>query len=51
MHEAHHFRCLTTAHCRAKELMIRAIEAGVDLMEHADFLETDDQMHFDPKYC
>ena len=49
VHEAHHFHRLTAAHCRAKESMVRAIEAGIDLMEHAEFLETDDQLHFDPR--
>ena len=29
--------------------MVRAIEAGIDLMEHAEFLETDDQLHFDTR--
>ena len=28
---------------------MRAIEAGIDLMEHAEFLDPDDQMRFDPK--
>lgn len=49
VHEAHHFHRLTAAHCRAKESMIRAIEAGIDLMEHAEFLDMDGQLHFDPK--
>ena len=48
-HEAHHFHRLTAAHCRAKESMRRAVEAGIDLMEHAEFLEADDRMRFDPK--
>ena len=49
VHEAHHFHRLTAAHCRAKESMVRAVEAGVDLMEHAEFLDADDQLRFDPK--
>ncbi len=49
VHEAHQFHRLTAAHCRAKESMVRAIEAGIDLMEHAEFLDPDDQMRFDPK--
>jgi imidazolonepropionase-like amidohydrolase len=49
VHEAHHFHRLTAAHCRAKESMVRAVEAGIDLMEHAEFLDPDDQMRFDPK--
>ncbi|MCZ6677153.1 MAG: amidohydrolase family protein, partial [Candidatus Poribacteria bacterium] len=49
VHEAHHFDRLTAAHCRAKESMVRAVEAGIDLMEHAEFLDPDDQLRFDPK--
>jgi imidazolonepropionase-like amidohydrolase len=49
VHEAHHFHRPTVAHCRASESMIRAIKAGVDLMEHAEFLDPDDQLRFDPK--
>lgn len=48
VHEAHHFHKLTAAHCRAKESMVRAVEAGIDLMEHAEFLDPDDQLRFDP---
>jgi imidazolonepropionase-like amidohydrolase len=39
---------LTVVHCRAKESMIRAIEAGLDLMEHAEFLDPDGVMRYDP---
>ncbi len=49
VHEAHHFHRLTAAHCRASESMIRAIKAGIDLMEHAEFLDSDNRLHFDPK--
>lgn len=49
VHEAHHFHRLTAAHCRAKESMVRAVEAGIDLIEHAEFLDPDDEMRFDPK--
>ncbi|MEZ4860173.1 MAG: amidohydrolase family protein [Caldilineaceae bacterium] len=49
VHEAHHFHRLTAAHCRAKESMVRAVEAGIDLIEHAEFLDPDDQLRFDPK--
>ena len=49
VHEAHHFHRLTAAHCRAKESMVRAVEAGIDLMEHAEFLEPHDRIRFDPK--
>ena len=48
VHEAHHFHKLTVAHCRAKESMVRAVEAGIDLMEHAEFLDPDDRVRFDP---
>ena len=49
VHEAHHFHKLTAVHCRAKESMVRAVEAGIDLMEHAEFLDPDDRQRFDPK--
>ena len=49
VHEAHHFHRLTAAHCRAKASMVRAVEAGIDLMEHAEFLDPDDQLRFDLK--
>ena len=48
-HEAHQLHRTTAAHCRAKESMVRAVEAGIDLMEHAEFLDSDDQLRFDPK--
>ena len=48
VHEAHHFHKLTVAHCLAKESMVRAVEAGIDLMEHAEFRDADDQVRFDP---
>lgn len=48
-HETHQFHRTTAAHCRAKESMVRAVEAGIDLMEHAEFLDPDDQLRFDPK--
>ena len=35
---AHHLGRLTTAHCRARDSMERALEAGLDCMEHAEFL-------------
>ena len=49
VHEAHHFHRLTAAHCRAKESMVRAVGAGIDLIEHAEFLDPDDQLRFDPQ--
>jgi imidazolonepropionase-like amidohydrolase len=35
---AHGLGRLTTAHCRAKQSMINAVEAGLDCIEHAEFL-------------
>ena len=49
VHEAHHFHRLTAAHCRARESIRRAVEAGIDLLEHVEYLDPDDVMRFDPK--
>ncbi|TAK26030.1 MAG: amidohydrolase family protein [Chloroflexota bacterium] len=49
IHEAHLFGRLTVAHCRAKESMVHAVNAGLDLMEHAEFLDPDGVMRFDPE--
>ncbi len=49
VHEAHHLERTTAAHCRARESMKRAVQAGIDLMEHAEFLDPDDEMRFDPE--
>jgi imidazolonepropionase-like amidohydrolase len=38
---AHGLGRLTTAHCRATESMRYAVEAGLDCIEHAEFLEPD----------
>jgi len=46
--EARQFDRLTAAHCRAREAMERAVEAGIDMLEHAEFLDPDNQMRFDP---
>jgi imidazolonepropionase-like amidohydrolase len=35
---AHGLGRLTTAHCRAKQAMINALDAGLDCVEHAEFL-------------
>lgn len=35
---AHGLGRLTTGHCRAKQSMINALEAGLDCIEHAEFL-------------
>ena len=47
VHEAKQFGRTTAAHCRAREAMVRAVEAGIDLIEHAEFLEVDGGHHFD----
>ena len=47
--EARQFHRLTVAHCRATQSMVRAVEAGIDLIEHVEFLEPDHVMRFDPK--
>lgn len=49
VHEAHYFHRLTAAHCRATDSMRRAVEAGIDLMEHAEFLDADGELRFDPE--
>lgn len=46
--EAHALGRPTVVHCRAKESMLRANQAGLDLMEHAEFLEPDGEMRYDP---
>jgi imidazolonepropionase-like amidohydrolase len=45
--EAHTFGRLTVVHCRARESMRRAIQAGLDLMEHAEFLDPDGIARYD----
>src|SRR4029453_4645544 len=35
---AHGLGRLTTAHCRARQSMINAVDAGLDCIEHAEFL-------------
>jgi imidazolonepropionase-like amidohydrolase len=45
---AHEFGLPSTAHCRASESMRRAIEAGLDCMEHGEFIAADGTRRFDP---
>ena len=45
--EAHNFGKLTTAHCLATESLTNALEAGVDMIEHAGFIEPDGSFKFD----
>jgi len=47
--EAKHFNRLTATHCRATEAIQRSVEAGIDLIEHAEFLGKDNQLRFDPE--
>lgn len=44
---AHEIGLPTTAHCRASESMRRAIEAGLDCMEHGEFIAADGTRRFD----
>lgn len=43
---AHGLGRLTTAHCRAKSSMINALEAGLDCIEHAEFLVPGDIVEY-----
>jgi len=45
---AHQLGLPTTAHCRASESMRRAIEAGLDCMEHGEFITPDGTRPFEP---
>jgi len=44
---AHAFGLPTTAHCRASESMTRAIDAGLDCMEHGELIAPDGTRRFD----
>lgn len=58
---AHALGRLTTAHCRARQSMVNAVEAGLDCIEHAEFLVPGEiaeygegiaasgVMHYDPR--
>jgi imidazolonepropionase-like amidohydrolase len=46
--EARNLKRTTAAHCRARDSMQRAVEAGIDLMEHVEFLVGQNEMEFDP---
>lgn len=43
---AHGLGRLTTAHCRATESMVNAVEAGLDCIEHAEYLVPGEMMEF-----
>ncbi len=44
---AHEFGLPTAAHCRASDAMARAIDAGLDCMEHGEFIAPDGVRRFD----
>ena len=46
--EAHGLGKLTTAHCLATQSIVNALDAGVDAIEHAGFIEPDGSYLFDP---
>ncbi|MEE9262366.1 MAG: amidohydrolase family protein [Dehalococcoidia bacterium] len=46
--EAHNFGKLTTAHCLATQSLTNALDAGVDMIEHAGFIEPDGSYKFYP---
>ena len=46
--EAHHLGKPTTAHCIATQSIVNALEAGVDSIEHATFIEPDGAYRFNP---
>lgn len=43
---AHVLGRLTTAHCRARDSMVNAVEAGLDCIEHAEYLVPGELMEF-----
>lgn len=45
---AHALGRLTTAHCRSTESLRRAVAAGVDCVEHVDFLGPDASVAYEP---
>jgi len=46
--EAHNMGKLTTAHCLATQSLTNALDAGVDMIEHAGFIEPDGSYKFYP---
>jgi len=46
--EAHNMGKLTTAHCLATQSLINALDAGVDMIEHAGFIEPDGSYKLEP---
>jgi imidazolonepropionase-like amidohydrolase len=47
VHEAHHVGKLTTAHCLAAESLANAVDAGIDQVEHINFIQPDGSRRFD----
>jgi imidazolonepropionase-like amidohydrolase len=47
--ETHNMGKLTTAHCLATQSLTNALEAGVDMIEHAGFIEPDGSYKFHPE--
>ena len=47
--EAHGLGKLTTAHCLATQSIVNALDAGVDAIEHAGFIEPDGSYLFDQR--
>ncbi len=46
--EAHNFGKLATAHCLATQSLVNALDAGVDMIDHAGFIEPDGSYKFHP---
>ena len=46
--EAHNFGKLATAHCLATQSLENALDAGVDMIDHAGFIEPDGSYKFHP---
>jgi imidazolonepropionase-like amidohydrolase len=49
VHEAHHVGKLTTAHCLATESLDHAVGAGIDQVEHINFIDPDGSRRFDQR--
>ena len=49
VNETHSIGRLTTAHCLATQSLTNALDAGVDMIEHAGFIEPDGSYKFDPR--
>lgn len=45
---AHSQGVLVTAHSRATESILRAVDGGVDCIEHAEFLDHDGELRYEP---